>query len=171
MIARTDALSAKMIDSNIDPVDHPYILGVVDPRHPKNLMTFPKAGKQAIMERFKGEQRELKLKQWEKCMDMSHDEAMTYARQLGFSFYFDWEASRTIEGFYQVDGNVEYCARRAREYLKVADSLWMEVPKPGLAQARRLSELVKKYHPEKILSYNLSPSFNWSAAGMNNEEI
>lgn len=34
IVARTDALSAKMIDSNIDPVDHPFILGVVDPKNP-----------------------------------------------------------------------------------------------------------------------------------------
>jgi isocitrate lyase len=27
IIARTDALSAKLIDSNIDPLDHPFILG------------------------------------------------------------------------------------------------------------------------------------------------
>lgn len=34
IIARTDALSAKMIDSNIDPIDHPYILGVFDKNQP-----------------------------------------------------------------------------------------------------------------------------------------
>lgn len=25
IIARTDALSAKLLDNNIDPIDHPYI--------------------------------------------------------------------------------------------------------------------------------------------------
>jgi isocitrate lyase len=30
---------------------------------------------------------------------------------------------------------------------------------------------VKKYHPSKLLTYNLSPSFNWSVSGMNDEEI
>jgi isocitrate lyase len=28
VVARTDALSAKLIDSNICPVDHPWILGM-----------------------------------------------------------------------------------------------------------------------------------------------
>jgi len=28
ILARTDALSAKLIDSNCDKVDHPYILGL-----------------------------------------------------------------------------------------------------------------------------------------------
>lgn len=27
IIARTDALSAKLLDNNIDPIDHPYIEG------------------------------------------------------------------------------------------------------------------------------------------------
>jgi len=30
IVARTDALGARLIDSNIDPIDHPYILGVTD---------------------------------------------------------------------------------------------------------------------------------------------
>lgn len=33
LVARTDALSAVFIDSNIDPVDHPFILGSVDPKN------------------------------------------------------------------------------------------------------------------------------------------
>lgn len=39
IIARTDALSAKLLDSNIDPIDHPYILGVVEGN--KDAMTYP----------------------------------------------------------------------------------------------------------------------------------
>jgi isocitrate lyase len=45
--ARTDAMSATFLDSNIDPVDHPFILGVVDPNG-KKLQTFPEAGRAAI---------------------------------------------------------------------------------------------------------------------------
>lgn len=41
IVARTDALGAKMIDSNIDPVDHPYILGV---DKMNNKLTFVEAG-------------------------------------------------------------------------------------------------------------------------------
>jgi isocitrate lyase len=45
LLARTDALSATFLDSNIDPVDQPFILGCVDPKDPKKLMTFPEAGR------------------------------------------------------------------------------------------------------------------------------
>ena len=44
VIARTDALGATLIDSNIDPDDHPWILGQVDPANPDILLTFPEAG-------------------------------------------------------------------------------------------------------------------------------
>jgi isocitrate lyase len=32
LVARTDALSAVFLDNNIDPIDHPFILGSVDPK-------------------------------------------------------------------------------------------------------------------------------------------
>ena len=46
IIARTDALSAKLLDSNIDPIDHPYILGIAQGN--KNPITYPEAGHLAI---------------------------------------------------------------------------------------------------------------------------
>jgi len=30
LVARTDAHAATLLDTNIDPIDHPFILGVVD---------------------------------------------------------------------------------------------------------------------------------------------
>ncbi len=53
VVARTDALSASFIDTNIDPLDHPYILGEVDSQKPEDLMTFPEAGVKAICSTFK----------------------------------------------------------------------------------------------------------------------
>lgn len=41
IVARTDALGAKLIDSNIDPCDQPWIMGVGDPYNPTKLVTFP----------------------------------------------------------------------------------------------------------------------------------
>lgn len=62
--ARTDALSAKYIDSNIDSTDHPYILGCIDPLDSKKLDTFPEAGVRAIKLAFLGEEQESKLSKW-----------------------------------------------------------------------------------------------------------
>jgi isocitrate lyase len=45
VVARCDGLGAKLIDSNIDPLDHPWIMGINDPFNTKTLVTFPEAGK------------------------------------------------------------------------------------------------------------------------------
>jgi len=42
----------------------------------------------------------------------------------------------------------------------------METPKPNYEVAKKFVSLVKEVHPNKLFAYNLSPSFNWSAAGM-----
>jgi len=52
IVARTDALSATFIDTNIDPLDHPYILGQVDSANPELLLTFPEAGVREIINTF-----------------------------------------------------------------------------------------------------------------------
>ena len=49
LVARTDALSAAFIDSNIDPVDQPFILGSIDPKNPSKLLTYPEAGRISIL--------------------------------------------------------------------------------------------------------------------------
>jgi len=54
IVARTDALGAKLIDSNIDPMDHPWILGIYDPYNPTKMLTFPEAGKAKIKSKFQG---------------------------------------------------------------------------------------------------------------------
>ena len=63
--ARTDALSATLLESNIDPVDQPFILGSVDPKNLDKLLTFPEAGRIAIVQNYKGEERERILKIWD----------------------------------------------------------------------------------------------------------
>ena len=55
--------------------------------------------------------------------------------------------------------------------LRVADMIWMETSKPNLEVAKHFAALVHKVHPDKFLAYNCSPSFNWSAAGMNDQQI
>lgn len=112
------------------------------------------------------------MRQWnEKALEMGYAEAKKTASTLGFDLNIDYEVCRSDEGFYPFAGSVECCARRAREFLKYADLLWMETATPEVAVAKKLSDLVKVYHPEKFFAYNLSPSFNWSAVGMDDKAI
>ncbi|MBC8130213.1 MAG: isocitrate lyase, partial [Rhizobiaceae bacterium] len=75
--------------------------------------------------------------------------------------FVDYEKDRTTEGFYHVKNGLEPCIARAVAYAPYADLIWCETSKPDLDQARRFAEAVKKEHPNQLLSYNCSPSFNW----------
>lgn len=170
--ARTDALSAKFLDSNIDARDHPFILGVYDSSRPDDLVTFPEAGEKMILKSFTGREQSLVLQKWRDiCYDCSLQQAQKLAIDLGFQLYFDWDACRSYEGYFRVKGSVLMCVRRCKEYSNYADLLWMETPKPNLKVAKEFAEGVRVYHPEQMFAYNLSPSFNWDASGMTDNEI
>ena len=68
---------------------------------------------------------------------------------------------RTSEGFYKVRGGLESCIARGKAYAQYADLLWMETGVPDLEVARKFAEAIKAEHPDQLLAYNCSPSFNW----------
>ena len=47
----------------------------------------------------------------------------------------------------------------------------METAKPEVEQAAQFADAVHAAYPGKMLAYNLSPSFNWDAAGMDDSQI
>jgi isocitrate lyase len=96
LLARTDANSAKLITSDIDPVDRPFI----------------------------------------------HKE-------------------RTNEGFFRVQGGLDYAIARSLAYAPYVDMIWCETSEPNIEEAQRFAEGVHAKFPGKILAYNCSPSFNW----------
>ena len=83
----------------------------------------------------------------------------------------DWDACRSYEGYYKWKGSVQACVRRGIQFSQFADMLWMETPKPSLDIAREYAEGIHAENPNVLLSYNLSPSFNWDESGMTDEEI
>ena len=84
--------------------------------------------------------------------------------------FFDWDAPRAREGYYRLDKGVDLCVARAKAYAPHADLIWMETAKPLLAQAQHFAKEVKKAYPNKMLAYNLSPSFNWDGGVFNNDD-
>lgn len=68
---------------------------------------------------------------------------------------------RTVEGFYRTRNGIDQAISRAVAYAPYADLVWCETGKPDLDFARRFAEAVHKHHPNKMLAYNCSPSFNW----------
>ncbi|MBU1333488.1 MAG: isocitrate lyase [Devosia sp.] len=69
---------------------------------------------------------------------------------------------RTAEGFYQLKGGIDAAIARGIAYAPYADLIWCETSKPDLAEAKKFAEAVRKAHPEQMLAYNCSPSFNWA---------
>lgn len=68
---------------------------------------------------------------------------------------------RTSEGFYRVNGGLEYAIERALAYAPYADLLWCETKTPDVGEAREFAQAIHEKYPNKMLAYNCSPSFNW----------
>ena len=68
---------------------------------------------------------------------------------------------RTPEGFYRTKAGLDQAIARAIAYAPYADLLWCETAVPDLEEAKRFAEAVHKEHPQQLLAYNCSPSFNW----------
>jgi isocitrate lyase len=69
---------------------------------------------------------------------------------------------RTAEGFYRLKGGLDCAIARGIAYAPYADLIWCETSKPDLEEARKFAEGVHKHHPDQMLAYNCSPSFNWA---------
>jgi isocitrate lyase len=69
---------------------------------------------------------------------------------------------RTVEGYFRLRGGIECAIARGLAYCPYADMIWCETAKPDLKEARIFAEGIHKKFPGKFLSYNCSPSFNWS---------
>jgi isocitrate lyase len=183
LVARTDAEAATMIDSNMDPVDHPHIKGAtvqgVEPLHEAirkgtdkdwetraGCMTYPDAVANAL--KAKG----VDPTQWLKdSLKMSLTEMRKASAVLGAEVFFDWELARSVEGYYRIKGSTDFCIQRAIAWGPYADCIWMETGKPILEQAVKFAKEVRGAIPHQMLSYNLSPSFNWDTAGMTDAQM
>jgi len=183
LVARTDAEAATMIDSNIDPIDHPHIKGAtvkgVEPLYEAikkgtdkdweqraGAMTYPDAVAKVL--KSKGGDASKWLKD---SLKMSIDQMKEAAAKLGVSIYFDWDVARSVEGYFRIKGSTEFCIQRAIAFAPYADCIWMETGKPILSQASQFAKEVKAAVPHQMLAYNLSPSFNWDASGMTDAQM
>lgn len=68
---------------------------------------------------------------------------------------------RSFEGYYYVDGGLEYAIERGLAFAPYADVIWCETSKPDLGEAREFAQGIHEKYPGKFLAYNCSPSFNW----------
>jgi isocitrate lyase len=138
-----------------------------------NLKSYPEAVADVIEFRAKvGEVFDMTAEEWLAFANRtSFHAARARARSMGIDIFWDCETSKTPEGYYQVQGGIEYAIARSLAVAPFADILWMETKTADLADARRFAEAIHARFPAKMLAYNLSPSFNWDTTGMSEEEM
>ena len=68
---------------------------------------------------------------------------------------------RTSEGFFRSKAGMDQAIARGLAYAPYSDLVWCETSKPSLDEAKKFAEAIKKDHPEVMMAYNCSPSFNW----------
>lgn len=115
---------------------------------------------------------DMTVEQWrEFAKTASTKDAMEKADSLGIDYIWDPEISRTPEGYSQVKGGIEYAIAKSLAAAPFADLLWMETKTADLEDARQFADAIHEVFPDKMLAYNLSPSFNWDTTGMTDEEM
>lgn len=205
LVARSDAVAATLIQTNVDGRDHPFILGVTNPKlkgrplatvlteaqaigktgtelqdvedrwmSMANLRLFSDVVGDAIKNLAIPQQEKTnRINLWFKQVDQLHHlAARELAERLGVSdVFWDWDLARTREGFYRFQGSTKAAIVRGWAFAPHADLIWMETSSPDMVECKEFAEGVKSKYPEQMLAYNLSPSFNWDAARMSDEQM
>ena len=93
------------------------------------------------------------------------------AKALDVTLDWDADIAKTPEGYYQVKGGIPYAIAKSLAVAPYCDLLWMETKTADLADAKEFADAIHAVFPDKMLAYNLSPSFNWDSTGMTEEEM
>jgi isocitrate lyase len=119
-----------------------------------------------------GEQFAMSVPQWrEFAATASFTVAKEKAKSLGVGVTWDCELAKTPEGYYQAKGGIPWAIAKSLAAAPFADLLWMETKTADLKDAREFADAIHAVFPDKMLAYNLSPSFNWDTTGMSDEEM
>jgi isocitrate lyase len=200
VIARTDSEAATLITTNVDERDHAFILGSTNPAL-RPLVTVmleaEKAGKtgdalQAVEDEWinppvsqpsqLSSQKPSSRKTVPSTNRNSSSASLTSPTPtLSMSPRPSsvLQTHHTGTGTLPGPGRVTIATRaelscainRAVAFAPYADLLWMETKKPIYAQAKEFAEGVHSAYPGHWLAYNLSPSFNWDAAGLGTDAM
>ncbi len=119
-----------------------------------------------------GESFDMTVEEWLNfAKNASFYEIREQAKSLGIQIVWDCELPKTPEGFYQIQGGIDYAVAKSLASAPFADLLWMETKTARLEDAAKFAQAIHAQYPDKMLAYNLSPSFNWDTTGMTDEEM
>jgi isocitrate lyase len=92
-------------------------------------------------------------------------------KALGLQVTWDCEHTKTPDGYYQVRGGIDYAIAKSLAAAPYADVLWMETKTADLHDAKIFADAIHAVFPDRMLAYNLSPSFNWDSTGMTDDQM
>jgi len=119
-----------------------------------------------------GHDMEVTIDEWlEWSRHASWQEVRGRAAEMGLDFVWNPELARTPEGFYPVKGGIPYAVAKSLAVAPYCDIIWMETKTANLEDAKVFADAIHARFPDKMLAYNLSPSFNWDTTGMTDEEM
>jgi isocitrate lyase len=137
------------------------------------LKTYGEAVAEVLESRLgEGERFAVTLDEWRAfARRASFSEVRQHADALAIQVTWDPELPKTPDGYYQVQGGIEYAIAKSLAAAPFADLLWMETKTADLEDARRFAQAIHAEYPDKMLAYNLSPSFNWDTTGLSDDEM
>jgi len=168
-IARESAIGSS-IEALLDTIDSRYSETW---QAEAGLKTYGDAVAEIIELRLEdGEPAGVTLDEWSSFASRaSFSEVRERADALDIRVAWDPELPKTPDGYYQVQGGIGYAIAKSLAAAPFADLLWMETKTADLEDARRFAEAIHDVYPDKMLAYNLSPSFNWDTTGLSDDEM
>jgi isocitrate lyase len=163
-------MSATDLDAALDKIDTRY---VETWQSEAGMKSYGRAVAEVLEFRAaEGERFDMTADEWlEFAKKASFYEARERAKSMGIRVIWDCELPKTPEGFYHIQSGIDYAIAKSLAVAPFADILWMETKTANLEEAEKYAHAIHAKFPDKMLAYNLSPSFSWDTTGMSDEEM
>lgn len=137
------------------------------------LKTYADAVADAMQARIHDKKKfSISVERWKRfAVTVSHEDARKRAESMGIDIFWSWELPRSPDGFYPITGGRDMAVARGLAVAPFADLVWRETAKPDLADDKAWADAIHAVFPDKMLAYNLSPSWNWDAWGFTDDQI
>lgn len=174
MLEESAAAYKKNPDTNVEAMLDEVVNSLVEAwQTAAGLKTYARAVADTMQSRMdEGETYDMSVEEWTAyAKKASLFAAKAKAKSMGLQITWDAERARTPEGYFQIEGGIEYAIAKSLAAAPFADILWMETKTADLKDAKEFAEAIHAEFPNQMLAYNLSPSFSWDTAGMTEDEM